>query len=129
MGTSQTVAFCSYQQVAGWSMAIAPKLWIFTTLACPLFFNADLVGVPENWRRQAIVCVDDFLRWQIGQSADENTAVLQSKLEGAARLGAMFEAYKTQLIYFAKRTLQAGLTHWSTGYLPEYYSQIPRGRL
>ncbi|KAI2669422.1 hypothetical protein LCP963914a_9931 [Penicillium roqueforti] len=72
-----------------------------------LFMNANLVDVPITKRTGVIAFVDDYTRWTVGSSADENTAVLQQKviphaLEWAAQSGAVFEAEKTSLIHFTR---------------------------
>ncbi|KAF7117738.1 hypothetical protein CNMCM5793_006918 [Aspergillus hiratsukae] len=76
-----------------------------------LFFNADLVEIPIGRNRGAMAFVDDFMCWRIGQSADENTSALQEEaiphaLGWAMRSGAIFEAQKTQVIYFTRNARQ-----------------------
>lgn len=70
-----------------------------------IFFNADLVeeGIDEN--KGAMGFVDDYTRWTVGDTVEENLETLQNAvvpraLEWASRSGATFEGDKTTLIHF-----------------------------
>lgn len=72
-----------------------------------LFFNANLVTCPITDAKGAMGFVDDYTRWVVGQSAEENHARLQEKiiprtLQWATNSGVRFETDKTSFIHFTR---------------------------
>ncbi|CEJ62846.1 Putative Reverse transcriptase [Penicillium brasilianum] len=72
------------------------------------FFNADLVDQPVTFYGGASAFIDDYFRWRVGRSAEENLAKLQSedipRIEAwARRTGSAFAAEKTELIHLTRR--------------------------
>jgi ribonuclease HI len=72
------------------------------------FFNSDLVDQPVTFRGGASAFIDDYFRWQVGRSAEENLAKIQSedipRIEAwAQRTGSCFAAEKTELIHLTRR--------------------------
>jgi ribonuclease HI len=72
------------------------------------FFNAELVNQPVNRDGGASAFIDDYFRWRVGQSAEENLAKLQSedipRIEAwARRTGSCFAAEKTELIHLTRK--------------------------
>jgi ribonuclease HI len=72
------------------------------------FFNSDLVDQPVDIRGGASAFIDDYFRWRIGRSAEENLAKIQSedipRIESwARRTGSCFAAEKTELIHLTRR--------------------------
>ncbi len=72
------------------------------------FFNADLVEQPVNIYGGASAFIDDYFRWRVGRSAEENLARIQSedvpRIETwAQRTGSCFAAEKTELIHFTRK--------------------------
>ncbi|CEJ62645.1 Putative Reverse transcriptase [Penicillium brasilianum] len=73
-----------------------------------IFFNSDLVDQPVTFQGGASAFINDYFRWRVGQSADENLAKIQSedipRLEAwARRTGSSFAAEKTELIHLTRR--------------------------
>jgi hypothetical protein len=72
------------------------------------FFNSDLVDQPVTFKGGASAFIDDYFRWRVGRSAEENLAKLQSedipRIESwARRTGSCFAAEKTELIHLTRR--------------------------
>lgn len=72
------------------------------------FFNADLVDQPVTYHGGASAFIDDYFRWRIGRSAEENLAKIQSedipRIEAwARRTGSSFAAEKTELIHLTRK--------------------------
>jgi ribonuclease HI len=72
------------------------------------FFNADLVDQPVDPHGGASAFIDDYFRWRVGYSAEENLARIQSEdlpriEEWARRTGSRFAAEKTELIHLTRR--------------------------
>ncbi|KXG45142.1 reverse transcriptase [Penicillium griseofulvum] len=72
------------------------------------FFNADLVDQPVNSHGGASAFIDDYFRWRVGHSAEENLAKIQSGdipriEEWARRTGSCFAAEKTELIHLTRK--------------------------
>jgi ribonuclease HI len=73
-----------------------------------MFFNVDLVEQPVNIYGGASAFIDDYFRWRVGHSAEENLARMQSedipRIEAwARRTGSCFAAEKTELIHFTRK--------------------------
>jgi hypothetical protein len=78
---------------------LAPILYIF--------FNAALMAEKANGCRGNMGFVDDYTRWAISDSIDQNMAVLNDKvvpraLQWARDSGATFEGDKTILMHFSR---------------------------
>jgi hypothetical protein len=43
------------------------------------FFNADLVDQPVDSHGGASAFIDDYFRWRVGRSTEENLAIMQSE--------------------------------------------------
>ncbi|KAI2734250.1 hypothetical protein DTO013E5_10079 [Penicillium roqueforti] len=72
------------------------------------FFNSDLVDQPVNSHGGASAFIDDYFRWRVGRSAEENLAKIQSedipRIEAwARRTGFCFAAEKTELIHITRK--------------------------
>jgi ribonuclease HI len=72
------------------------------------FFNCDLVDQPVDFHGGASAFIDDYFRWRIGRSAEENLAKIQSedipRIETWARkTGSSFAAEKTELIHITRK--------------------------
>ena len=72
------------------------------------FFNADLVDQPVDSHGDASAFIDDYLRWRVSRSAEENLATMHlediPRLEKwARRTGSIFAAEKTELIHLARK--------------------------
>jgi ribonuclease HI len=72
------------------------------------FFNSDLVDQPVNFHGGASAFIDDYFRWRVGRSAEENLAKIQSedipRIEAwARRTGSCFAAEKTELIHLTRK--------------------------
>ncbi|KAJ5974854.1 hypothetical protein N7481_008561 [Penicillium waksmanii] len=72
------------------------------------FFNADLVDQPVTIHGGASAFIDDYFRWRVGRSAEENLANIQSedilRIETWARqTGPCFVVKKTELIHLARK--------------------------
>jgi hypothetical protein len=72
------------------------------------FFNADLVDQPVDSHGGASAFIDDYFRWRVGRSAEENLAKIQSEdvpriEEWARRTGSCFAAEKTELIHLTRK--------------------------
>jgi ribonuclease HI len=73
-----------------------------------IFFNSDLVDQPVTFQGGTSAFIDDYFRWRVGHSADENLAKIQSedipRIEAwARRTGSSFAAEKTELIHLTRR--------------------------
>ena len=73
-----------------------------------LFFNADLVQRQIDARGDAIALVDDFTAWVTGSTAQSNRegieAIITSATEWEKTRGATFEADKTAIIHFTRKS-------------------------
>ena len=72
------------------------------------FFNGDLVDQPVDFNGGSSAFIDDYFRWRVGWSADENLAKIQSedipRIEAWARkTGSCFAAEKTELIHITRK--------------------------
>jgi hypothetical protein len=72
------------------------------------FFNADLVNQPVTYHGGASAFIDDYFRWRVGRSAEENLVKIQSedipRIEAwARRTGSCFAAEKTELIHLTRK--------------------------
>ncbi|KUM55793.1 hypothetical protein ACN42_g11443 [Penicillium freii] len=72
------------------------------------FFNADLVDQPVDSHGGASAFIDDYFRWRVGGSAEENLVKIQSEdvpriEEWAQRTGSCFAAEKTELIHITRK--------------------------
>ncbi len=73
-----------------------------------LFFNADLVQRRINCYGGAIAFVDDFTAWVTGPTAQSNRegieAIIRDAIDWEKRSGATFEADKTAIIHFTRKS-------------------------
>jgi ribonuclease HI len=73
-----------------------------------LFFNADLVQRHMDSHGGAIAFVDDFTAWVTGPTAQSNRqgieAIINDALDWERRSGATFEADKTAIIHFTRKS-------------------------
>ena len=73
-----------------------------------LFFNADLVQRHIDSHGGAIAFVDDFTAWVTGPTAQSNRqgieAIINDALDWERRSGATFEADKTAIIHFTRKS-------------------------
>ena len=73
-----------------------------------LFFNADLVQRRIDVHGGAIAFVDDFTAWVTGPTAESNRkgieAIITSAMDWEKRSGATFEADKTAIIHFTRKS-------------------------
>ena len=71
-----------------------------------LFYNADLVEKRISNREGAIVFVDDYSAWVVGEDAVSNTVKIKGIVDHAlaweSRSGATFEGEKTTLVHFMR---------------------------
>lgn len=72
------------------------------------FFNCDLVDQPVDFHGGASAFIDDYFRWRVGWSAEENLAKIQSedipRIEAwAQKTGSSFAAEKTELIHITRK--------------------------
>jgi ribonuclease HI len=72
------------------------------------FFNSDLVDQPVTFHGGASAFIDDYFRWRVGRSAEENLAKIESedipRIEAwARRTGSCFAAEKTELIHLTRK--------------------------
>ena len=77
------------------------------------FFNADLVDQEVDTQGGASAYIDDYFRWRVGSSADENLKKIQEEdmpriTEWAQRTGSKFAAEKTELIHLTRRKKDQG---------------------
>ncbi|EED12026.1 endonuclease/reverse transcriptase, putative [Talaromyces stipitatus ATCC 10500] len=73
-----------------------------------IFFNAVLVNQPVNHKGGSSAFIDDYFRWVVGPSAEENLRKLQEddipRIEQwANQTGSCFAAEKTELIHLTQR--------------------------
>jgi ribonuclease HI len=71
-------------------------------------FNNDLVDQPVDSKGGASAFIDDYFRWRVGWSAEENLARIQlediPRIEAwARRTGSCFAAEKTELIHITRK--------------------------
>lgn len=73
-----------------------------------LFFNADLVQQRIDSHGGAIAFVDDFTAWVTGPTVQHNRdgikAIISDALDWERRSGATFEAEKTAIIHFTRKS-------------------------
>ena len=72
------------------------------------FFNSDLVDQRVTFHGGASAFIDDYFRWRVGRSTEENLAKIQSedipRIEAwARRTGSCFAAEKTELIHLTRK--------------------------
>ncbi|KAJ5223963.1 hypothetical protein N7468_008505 [Penicillium chermesinum] len=72
------------------------------------FCNADLVDQPVDPHGGTSAFIDDYFRWRVGYSAEENLTRIQSEdlpriEEWARRTGSCFAAEKAELIHLTRR--------------------------
>lgn len=72
------------------------------------FFNSDLVDQCVTFHGGASAFIDDYFRWRVGRSTEENLAKIQSedipRIEAwARRTGSCFAAEKTELIHLTRK--------------------------
>jgi hypothetical protein len=72
------------------------------------FFNSALVDQPVDPHGGASAFIDDYFRWRVGPSAEDNLAKIQTedipRIEAwARRTGSCFAAEKTELIHFTRK--------------------------
>jgi ribonuclease HI len=72
------------------------------------FFNSDLVDQPVTFHGGASAFIDDYFRWRVGHSAEENLAKIQlediPRIEAwAQRTGSRFTEEKTELIHLTRK--------------------------
>ena len=90
------------------------------------FFNADLVHQPVDSHGGASAFIDDYFRWRVGRSTEENLATMQSEdipriEKWARRTGSSFAAEKTELIHLTRKRgehLEGQLTFDGTNVKP-----------
>ena len=80
------------------------------------FFNSDLVDQPVDFDGGASAFIDDYFRWRVGWTAEENLAKIQSedipRIEAwARRTGSCFAAEKTELIHITRKRKEQGQGH------------------
>jgi hypothetical protein len=73
-----------------------------------IFFNSDLVDQPVTFQGGESAFIDEYLRWRVGHSAEENLAKIQPddipRIEAwARRTRSSFAAEKTELIHLTRR--------------------------
>lgn len=73
-----------------------------------IYFNGDLVDQPVDIKGGASAFIDDYFRWRVGNTAEENIQTLQEidipRIEKWAQCtGSRFAAGKTELIHFTKK--------------------------
>jgi len=81
-----------------------------------IFFNAGLVEEIIDDKQGAIGFVDDYTRWVVSDTIDQNMDILQSEvipraLNWAAGSGATFEDNKTTLIHFIREAQLKKMPH------------------
>jgi ribonuclease HI len=72
------------------------------------FFNADLVDQLVDSHGGASAFIDDYFRWRVGRSVEENLVKIQSEdvpriEEWARQTGSCFAAEKTELIHLTRK--------------------------
>ena len=72
------------------------------------FFNSNLVDQPVTYHGGASAFIDDYFRWRVGRSTEENLVKIQSedipRIEAwARRTGSRFAAEKTELIHLTRK--------------------------
>jgi ribonuclease HI/exonuclease III len=76
-----------------------------------LFFNADLVQRRIDSHGGAIAFVDDFTAWVTGPTAQSNRegieVIINDALDWERRSGATFEAEKTAIIHFTRKSYKS----------------------
>ncbi|RMZ89042.1 hypothetical protein DV736_g3718, partial [Chaetothyriales sp. CBS 134916] len=76
-----------------------------------LFFNADLVQQHIDSNGGAIAFMDDFTAWVTGPTARSNRqgieAIINDALDWERRSGATFEAEKTAIIHFTRKSYKS----------------------
>jgi len=77
------------------------------------FFNSDLVDQPVNFKGGASAFIDDYFRWRVGRTSQENIQKIQqddiSRVEEwAKRTGCCFATDKTELIHLTRKKKELG---------------------
>lgn len=77
------------------------------------FFNSDLVDQVVDTRGGASAYIDDYFRWRVGRSAEENIRKIQEEdipriATWARRTGSSFTTEKTELIHLTRRKKELG---------------------
>ena len=77
------------------------------------FFNSDLVDQPVDFNGGASAFIDDYFRWRVGRTAEENLQKLQDedipRVEAwARRTGSCFAVKKTELIQLTRKKKELG---------------------
>ena len=77
------------------------------------FYNADLVDQVVDTQGGASAYIDDYFRWRVGKSAEENLDKIQNEdipriTAWAERTGACFVPEKTELIHLTRRRKDRG---------------------
>src|SRR5438045_5527438 len=77
------------------------------------FVNSDLVDQVVDTQGGASAYPDDYFRWRVGSSAEENLQKLRQEdipriAEWARRMGSPFTAEKTELIHLTRRKKEQG---------------------
>ncbi|ODA77562.1 hypothetical protein RJ55_07191 [Drechmeria coniospora] len=76
-----------------------------------LFFNADLVQRRIDCYGGAMASIDDFTAWATGPTAENNCdeieAIIETALDWERRSGATFEADKTAILHFARKSYKS----------------------
>jgi len=77
------------------------------------FFNSDLVDQPVDFKGGASAFIDDYFRWRVGKTAEENIRKIQEedipRVEAwARRTGARFSIAKTELIHLTRKKKEVG---------------------
>jgi len=72
------------------------------------FFNSDLVDQPVDFYGGASAYIDDYFRWRVGRSAEDNIKRIQEedipRIEAwAKRTGCCFAVKKTELIHLTRK--------------------------
>ena len=101
-------------QFDGFSTEVAPLSFAGLAQGSPLspilftFVNSDLVDQVVDTRGGASAYIDDYFRWRVGATAEDNLEKLQTEdlpriSEWAQRTGSIFTAEKTELIHLTRR--------------------------
>jgi ribonuclease HI len=96
------------------------------------FFNADLVDQPVDSHGGASAFIDDYFRWRVGRSAEENLATIQTEdipriEKWTRRTGSSFNAEKTELIHLTRKRgehLEGQLTFDGTDVKPSVTAKL-----
>jgi ribonuclease HI len=106
-------------QFDGFATVTTPLLYAGLAQGSPLspilfaLFNSDLVDQAVDTQGGASAYIDDYFRWRVGTSAEENLQRLQQEdipriAEWARRTGSSFAVEKTELIHLTRRKKELG---------------------